>query len=245
MPPEAFDGKTDRRGDIYSLGLTLYELLAMRPAFDEKDRHRLIKRVTSEEPERLDRLNRQIPRDLVTIVHKAIDRDPAHRYQSAAGFAADLQRFVDDEPILARRPTQRERFWRWCRHHPGVAGLTAALFLILIGVTAASLAAAAHFDSLAKGEAEAAANEREARREEQQAKEEQSKLRKQAEQALQEVAAERTRAETNFAKARAAVGVIVTEICPKTELPPISSGKLSDFPGFLSAIDMDMHIKTQ
>ena len=59
MPPEAFDGKADARGDVYSLGLTLYELLALRPAFDEKERSRLIKQVTTEEPARLDRLNRE------------------------------------------------------------------------------------------------------------------------------------------------------------------------------------------
>ena len=77
MPPEAFEGKTDARSDVYSLGLTLYELLAFRPAFDEKDRNQLIKLVTTEEPERLDRLNPEVPRDLVTIVHKAIEREPA------------------------------------------------------------------------------------------------------------------------------------------------------------------------
>src|SRR5262249_19408688 len=169
----------------------LYELLAMRPAFDEKERHRLIKRVTSEEPDRLDRLNRQIPRDLVTIIHKAIDRDPSHRYASAAGLAADLQRFLDDEPILARRPSQRERLWRWCRHHPGVASLTAALFMILIGVTGASLGAAAHFNSLA---------------------DEQSRLRKESEQALQDAKAQRARAEENFAKARAVVNDYFTRV---------------------------------
>ncbi len=205
MPPEAFEGRTDRRGDVYSLGLTLYELLALRPAFDEKDRHRLIKRVTSEEPERLDRLNRQIPRDLVTIVHKAIDRDASHRYSSAANLAADLQRFLDDEPILARRTSQRERFWRWCRHHPGVAGLAAALFVVLIGVTIASLAAAAHFDSLAK-------NEREARREEREAKEEQAKLRKEAEDALRDAKTQHARAEANFARARAVVNDYFTRV---------------------------------
>src|SRR5207244_9193078 len=58
MPPEAFEGKTDARSDIYSLGLTLYEMLAFRPAFDEKDRHRLIKQVMSVEPLPLGRLNR-------------------------------------------------------------------------------------------------------------------------------------------------------------------------------------------
>ena len=67
------------------------------------------------------------PRDLVTIVHKTIDRDPARRYQAVGELAADLQRFLDDEPIQARRLSAMERGWRWCRHHPGVASLTAAL----------------------------------------------------------------------------------------------------------------------
>ena len=90
MPPEAFDGKTDARSDVYSLGLTLYELLAFRPAFDEKDRNRLIKQVTHEEPARLSKLNRQVPRDLETIVHKAIDKDPKQRYGSAGSLGRGL-----------------------------------------------------------------------------------------------------------------------------------------------------------
>ena len=142
MPPEAFDGKADARGDVYSLGLTLYELLALRPAFDEKDRNRLIKQVTTTEPPRLDRLNRQVPRDLETIVHKAIDRDPAHRYAAAGELAADLQRFLDDEPIQARRVSPAERFLRWCRRNPAVAGLLAAVAILLVGVAAVSLIAA-------------------------------------------------------------------------------------------------------
>jgi hypothetical protein len=81
LPPEAFEGRTDARSDLYSLGLTLYELLALRPAFEDRDRHRLIRQLTTEEPPRLDKLNRAIPRDLVTIVHKAIDRERARRYR--------------------------------------------------------------------------------------------------------------------------------------------------------------------
>ena len=80
MPPEAFEGKTDARGDVYSLGLTLYEMLAFRPAFDERERNQLIRQVTNEEPERLDRLNPQVPRDLVTVVQKAIERDQERRH---------------------------------------------------------------------------------------------------------------------------------------------------------------------
>ena len=91
MPPEAFEGKTDARSDVYSLGLTLYEMLAFRSAFDERERNRLIKQVIHDEPTRLGLVNRLVPRDLATIVHKAIDRDSARRYATAADLAADLQ----------------------------------------------------------------------------------------------------------------------------------------------------------
>jgi serine/threonine protein kinase/tetratricopeptide (TPR) repeat protein len=198
LPPEAFEGRADKRSDIYSLGLTLYELLALRPAYDEKERHRLIKRVTREEPVQLDRLNRAIPRDLVTIIQKAIDREAGRRYQTAAEFAADLQRFLDDEPIQARRLSTLERLGRWCRHYPGVASLTGILFLLLVGVTVVSSLAAAHFDRLAQ-------NERQARTEAEQAKEHEAALREQAEKAKQQ-------AESNFAKARKAVDDYFTTV---------------------------------
>jgi WD40 repeat protein len=137
MPPEAFEGRADARGDVYSLGLTLYELLSLRPAFDEKDRNRLMKQVTTEEPPRLDRLSRAVPRDLVTIVHKAIDRESGRRYQTAAALAADLQRFLDDEPIQARPMGRLERAWRWMRRRPATAALlavSAVATLALVGV---------------------------------------------------------------------------------------------------------------
>ena len=132
MPPEAFEGKTDARSDVYSLGLTLYEMLAFRPAFDEKDRNRLIKQVTHDEPPRLGKLNRQVPRDLETIVHKAIDKDAEQRYASAGEFSDDLQRFIEDEPIKARQVRPAERLRRWCRRNPVVSGLTAALALAFL-----------------------------------------------------------------------------------------------------------------
>jgi serine/threonine protein kinase/WD40 repeat protein len=156
LAPEAFEGQADVRSDIYSLGLTLYELLALRPAFAEKDRHRLIKQVTSGEPPRLDRLNPAIPRDLITIVHKAIDRDPAHRYQTAGELAADLQHFADDQPIRARRASLRERLVRWARHHPGLAASLAIMGLMLVGVALAAIIAAARFRSIAQERSEAA-----------------------------------------------------------------------------------------
>ena len=134
MPPEAFGGKADSRGDIYSLGLTLYEMLAFRPAFDERDRGQLVKQVTTEEPPKLKKLNPEVPRDLETIIQKAIERDPAHRYLSASELADDLRRFVDDEPIQARRATAAERLARWGRRNPAVATLAAAVAVLLSAV---------------------------------------------------------------------------------------------------------------
>jgi hypothetical protein len=170
LPPEAFEGRTDRRGDIYSLGLTLYELLALRPAFAEKDRHRLIKRVTTEEPERLDRLNPAVPRDLVTIVHKAIDRDVGHRYASAADLAADLQRFIDDEPIQARRVSSAERLLRWGRRHKGLAAALSAVALLLVLLEAGELLAAASFRQQEQKQRRLAEEKEEQRRRAEQAK---------------------------------------------------------------------------
>jgi serine/threonine protein kinase/WD40 repeat protein len=132
MPPEAFGGKAGERGDIYALGLTLYEMLAFRPAFDESDRGRLVKQVTTEAPPRLKKLNPEVPRDLETIVQKAIERDPSHRYATAADLADDLRRFADDEPVLARRASNLERLARWGRRNPMIAALASAVGLLTL-----------------------------------------------------------------------------------------------------------------
>jgi WD40 repeat protein/serine/threonine protein kinase len=135
MAPERFAGRGDVRSDVYSLGLTLYELLALRPAFDAADRNLLIKQVTEVEPAPPRRVRPAVPRDLETVVLKAIVRDPAHRYPTPAELAEDLRRFVEDRPILARRVSPLERLWRWCRRNPLLAGMTAAiLVLTLVGI---------------------------------------------------------------------------------------------------------------
>ena len=103
MAPERFEGHSDLRCDIYSLGLTLYELLVRKPAFTETDRNRLIQQVTHQSPTPPRKLNPAIPRDLETIVLKSIARDPVHRYATAGELATDLKCFLEDRPIRARR----------------------------------------------------------------------------------------------------------------------------------------------
>jgi WD40 repeat protein/serine/threonine protein kinase/Tfp pilus assembly protein PilF len=163
MPPEAFEGRSDARGDVYSLGVTLYELLAFRPPFDERERNRLIKQVANEEPARLRKLNRQVPQDLETIVHKAIDKDPRQRYTSAGALAEDLLRFIEDEPIKARRVSQTERLWRWCRHNPALAALAAVVALLLVGVAVVSTVSAVRIAAARDAAIRAQENEREQR----------------------------------------------------------------------------------
>jgi serine/threonine protein kinase/WD40 repeat protein len=132
MAPERFNGQGDLRSDTYSLGLTLYELLTLRPAFDETDRNKLVRQVVHGEPVRPRRLNPAVPRDLETVVLKAIARDPAHRYQTPAEMAEDLKRFVEDRPVRARRASEAERFWRWCRRNPLPATLLVAVVLVFL-----------------------------------------------------------------------------------------------------------------
>jgi WD40 repeat protein/serine/threonine protein kinase/tetratricopeptide (TPR) repeat protein len=139
MAPERLQGNCDGRADVYGLGLTLYELLVLRPAFAANDRMRLLELVTNEAPARPRAVDRRIPRDLETIVLKAIDKDPARRYRTAEALAEDLRRFSSDEPIKARRASPAERLVRWCRRNPAVAVLlmTVALSLLLgAGVSA-------------------------------------------------------------------------------------------------------------
>jgi serine/threonine protein kinase len=137
MSPEqalAKRGLVDHRTDIYSLGLTLYELLTLRPAFDGEDRQELLHNMTFGEPVAPRKLDPAVPAELETIVLKAMARSTAERYASAQDMADDLRRFLEDKPILARRPSLVERLRKWSRRHrPLVAS---ALVLLLMAVVA-------------------------------------------------------------------------------------------------------------
>jgi serine/threonine protein kinase/Tfp pilus assembly protein PilF len=123
----------DHRTDVYSLGATLYELLTLRPALAGKDRQELLRQIAFEEPVRPRRLDRKIPAELETIVLKAMEKNPADRYGTAQELADDLERFLKDEPIRARRPTVVQRARKWSRRHkPVAAALAIGLLSVLV-----------------------------------------------------------------------------------------------------------------
>jgi serine/threonine protein kinase len=163
MAPEQFSGRTDARSDLYSLGLTLYELLALRPAYDEADQGRLIRQIAQRDPVPPRTFNAGIPRDLETIVLKATARNPDHRYPSAQELAADLRCFLEDRPIQARRARSVERLWRWSRRNPAVAvlaGTSLALLAVVAVVASAGYVrtkAALQGEERERGKAEASA----------------------------------------------------------------------------------------
>jgi tetratricopeptide (TPR) repeat protein len=138
MSPEQTQGRpggVDHSTDIYSLGVTLYELLTLAPAFPSGDRHELLTQIVFEEPTKPRRLNPAIPPELETIVLKSMAKSPSERYGTARELAADLERFLKDEPIRARRPTSIQRARKWARRHrPTVWSAVAALLVTLAGL---------------------------------------------------------------------------------------------------------------
>jgi eukaryotic-like serine/threonine-protein kinase len=122
------------------VGATLYEMLTLKPAFPGERRADLIDRVRHEEPPRPRQLDARIPRDLETVVLKAMAKEPERRYLTASALAEDLRRYLADRPVLARRSTTVEQAWRWCRRNPTVAILTAFVVILLAVLLAGALA---------------------------------------------------------------------------------------------------------
>lgn len=134
MAPELLRGRgvVDARTDVYSLGVTLYELIAGRRPFEAPNREQLYRSILDEEPAPLHALNPVAPGDLSVVVATAMEKDLARRYQSAEAFALDLKAILNHEPIAAR-PTSRWLLLRkWARRRPGVATAIAASFLLLL-----------------------------------------------------------------------------------------------------------------
>jgi serine/threonine protein kinase/WD40 repeat protein len=142
LAPERFRGQADARSDLYSLGMTLYELLALEPAFRASHRVQLMHAILHEEPRHPRELDPTIPRDLETIVLKAIAKNPADRFADAGAMAAELGRFVEGRPIRSRRLSVGERVWRWSRRNPGLAGLSLVASILATILVVGSVAAA-------------------------------------------------------------------------------------------------------
>jgi serine/threonine protein kinase len=132
MSPEQASGQRillDHRTDVYSLGATLYELATLEPIFPGRTRHELLRQILHEEPRPPRMVDPTVPVELETIILKAVSKAPADRYGSARELAADLQRYLEDRPILARRPGLVDRARKWMRRHPAV--LRAAVVLLV------------------------------------------------------------------------------------------------------------------
>jgi serine/threonine protein kinase/formylglycine-generating enzyme required for sulfatase activity/dienelactone hydrolase len=139
MSPEQIAGRPrapDHRGDIYSLGVTLYELLTLEPLFDADTQERVIGQILNREPRRPRQINRRIPVDLETICGKALAKDPNRRYATAGELAEDLRRYLSSRVIKARRPGVTDRLAKFVRRR-------AAIVVLVAGIVVASTAALA------------------------------------------------------------------------------------------------------
>ncbi|MDB5311132.1 MAG: prkC 35 [Gemmataceae bacterium] len=181
---EARRGLVDHRTDIYSLGVTAYELLTLQPAFPGREGHELLYQIAHKDPSPPRSINRDIPVDLETILLKATAKNPADRYATAGDLADDLQQFLDDRPIRARRAGPLDTLSRWARRHrPVVAAALGGLLLAAVGLAVSTVL-------IAREQAETkAAYERERQR-------------------AQEAIDQRARAEAAFRQARKAVDLL-------------------------------------
>jgi serine/threonine protein kinase/Flp pilus assembly protein TadD len=205
MSPEqaqAKHGLVDHRTDVYSLGVTLYELLTGTPAVSGRDREEILNAITLDEPRAPRTLNAAIPLDLETIVLKAMEKEPGHRYATACELGDDLHRFLEAQPIRAQRPSLSQRVRKWSQRHRQLVRAT-ALFLALAVV---GLSVSAVLIWREKEQTNAALNE--ARRNYTQAE------------------AQRRRAETNFREAFWAVEDLLSRFDPDGCYPPVSVAEL-------------------
>ncbi len=148
MSPEQARGGSllDARTDVYSLGATLYELVALRPAFHAADHASTLRQVLMDEPPSPRAVNARVPVALQAIVMRAMEKNPERRYRSAAEMAQDLGAFLRGAPTLARLPSLSHRVARLARRYRAPLALTGALFTLLaaFGVWMGALYARAH-----------------------------------------------------------------------------------------------------
>ena len=147
----------DTRSDVYALGVVLFELLAGRLPYQvSRNLHEAVQTIREEDPTRLSSVSRSYRGDIETIVAKALEKDKARRYSSAADLAADIHRYLRDEPIIARPPSAAYQARKFARRHTALVAGVGAVFVVLTAGIIVSMWEAA----LARDAAQAALHER-------------------------------------------------------------------------------------
>jgi eukaryotic-like serine/threonine-protein kinase len=154
MSPEQASGHrgvVDERSDVYSLGATLYELLTRKTLCQGSDRQEILHQILNSDPIPLRKWDRSIPEELETITLKALRHSPSDRYDSAEAFGDDLRRYLNENPILARRPTMVDHIRKWMRRHPST--VLSLLFALVAAVLSLAVVTATvtHQNTLTDG----------------------------------------------------------------------------------------------
>ncbi len=137
MAPEQVAGKSGvitARTDVYALGVILYELLTGRPPFTGSSSINTVLHVMEDDPVPPNKLQSEIGHDLNTICLKCLEKPPEKRYETAAQLAGDLQAYLEDRPITARRPSAVERSRKWIRRHPATSGFLAVATMVVLAL---------------------------------------------------------------------------------------------------------------
>jgi serine/threonine protein kinase len=153
MAPEQWkNGTVDARTDVWGLGVTLYELLTLRQAFPGASRDEIRRKIESDDPPPSHRFVRDVPRDLEAVCLKALKKEPSARYQTARELAADLRRWLNHEPVKARRIRVPRRVWLWARRNRGWATALVVFCLACAAAAAAEIRSERHRAAFSEAE---------------------------------------------------------------------------------------------